>query len=119
MKIVQEVTVWKDVARQPNHVYLMDGDKAHAYSKWGEGVAEYFKTPLRLDRRGRKFVEVKDNPWKFKVTVEKPTGRTWEVAGSKGGTYTVTEDAGTWSCTCSGFTFRGRCRHVVETQASN
>jgi hypothetical protein len=118
MKIMQEITVWKDIVRQPNHVYLMDGDKIVAYSKWGKEPAETLRTPLRINRRGRKFVEVKDNPWKFKITVEKPTGRTWEVAGSKGGTYTVTEDAGTWSCTCSGFTFRGRCRHVTEIQTT-
>lgn len=113
MKVVQETTVWKDVGRQPNHVYLMDGDRAYAYSKWGEGPAEYFSKPLRMDRRGRKFVEV-PNRWGFKVVVNKPEGRTWEVKGSKGDNYTVTELDGKWSCTCSGFTFRGRCRHATE-----
>lgn len=118
MKVLQETTVWKDIAyRQPNHVYLMDGDRIYAYSKWGEGEPVYLKTPLRIDRRGRKFVAVPDR-WGFRADVreEPSTARTWEVLGSRGDAYTVTEDRGNWSCTCSGFTFRGRCRHVTELQ---
>ena len=122
MKIVQETTVWKGVEyRQPNHVYLMDGDRIYAYSKWGEGKPEYMKTPLRIDRRGRKFVEVKKNSWKFDLTLvaakeepEKPQGQTWTVTGSKGNQYFVNLNAGHWSCTCPGHGFRGRCRHVDE-----
>ena len=123
MKIVQETTVWKDVSyRQPNHVYLMDGDKVYAYSKWGQGPAEYMRTPLRIDRRGRKFVEVKNNPWNFDLNLvtaqeepEKPQGQVWTVAGSKGNKYFVNLSVGQWSCTCPGFGFRGKCRHVTET----
>jgi hypothetical protein len=123
MKIYQEVTEWKGVSyRQPNHVYLMDGDKAYAYSRWGEGEPEYFKNPSRLDRRGRKFVEVKKNPWGFNLKIksaeEKPAGKTWEVQGSKGNTYTVSLLDGRWSCTCPGATFRGSCRHI-EAQKQN
>ena len=121
MKIMQEVTVWRDVARQPNHVYLMDGDKAYGYSKWGEGSPEYFRNPLRLDRRGRKFVEVKRNTWKFNLNLVvekeetlKPAGQVWTVAGSKGNQYFVNLSAGHWSCTCPGHGFRGKCRHVDE-----
>lgn len=122
MKIVQETTVWKGIEyRQPNHVYLMDGDKVYAYSKWGTGPAEYMKNPLRIDRRGRKFVEVKKNPWKFdlglvapKEEIEEPKGQVWEIAGSKGNKYFVNLSAGHWSCTCPGHGFRGKCRHVDE-----
>ena len=123
MKIVQEITVWKDITyRQPNHVYLMDGDKVYAYSKWGQGPAEYMRTPLRIARRGRKFVEVKNNPWNFDLNLvtaqeepEKPQGQVWTVAGSKGNKYFVNLSVGQWSCTCPGFGFRGKCRHVTET----
>lgn len=125
MKIVEEVTVWKEISRQPNHVYLMDGDKVYAYSKWGQETPHYMKTPLRIDRRGRKFVEVKNNKWKFDLTIraeaevtEQPKGQTWTVSGSKGNTYIVSFDAGHWSCTCPGHGFRGRCRHVDELKES-
>jgi hypothetical protein len=123
MKIMQEVTEWKDVSyRQPNHVYLMSGDKAYAYSKWGEGPAEYFRNPTRLDRRGRKFIEVKKNIWKFDLEIhaqdeEKPQGQTWTVMGSRGDEYTVSLSAGRWSCTCPGATFRGTCKHIEHQKS--
>jgi len=43
-----------------------------------------------------------------------PQGRTWSVTGSRGDTYTVTELNGHVTCSCSGFKFRGQCRHVKE-----
>ena len=125
LKIVEEITEWDVDYRQPNHVYLMSGDKALAYVPWGKGKPVYFKTFQRMDRRGRKFVEVKQNPWKFDLSIRieeeesKPKGQTWQVPGSKGAEYTVSLDAGHWSCTCPGHGFRGRCRHVDELRASN
>jgi hypothetical protein len=107
MIAIKEVTVWKDVTRQPNHVYLMVGEKAVAYIKWGEGDPFYFKNPMRLDKRYRKFVELKDSPFNTQVKSE-----LIEVKGSKGNTYFVDPEANT--CTCPGFTFRGACKHTKE-----
>jgi hypothetical protein len=48
--------------------------------------------------------------------------RTFEVPASKGGTpYKVTQNGVTkkWSCTCSGWQFRQKCRHVTELQAKD
>jgi len=125
VKIVQEVTAWKVPYRQPNHVYLMSGDRVLAMSRWGKEPPEYFASPNRIDRRGRKFVELKKNPWRFDLSARsepedqgQPAGETWEVAGSKGNRYTVSRDSGRWSCTCPGHGFRGRCRHVDEVSAS-
>ena len=42
MEVIKEVTVWNVDFRQPNHVYLMDGEKVIAYQKWGEGEPIYF-----------------------------------------------------------------------------
>ena len=39
---------------------------------------------------------------------------TYDVVGSKGNTYTVTNDRGNWTCTCPGFGFRRKCRHITE-----
>lgn len=44
--------------------------------------------------------------------VNKPT--VWQVDGSKGSKYTVTQEGNRFSCTCAGFGFRKQCRHVDE-----
>lgn len=126
VKIVQEVTEWKVPYRQPNHVYVMSGDRVLAMSRWGTEHPEYFSIPNRINRGGRKFVEVTQDLWRFNFAamsalVEKqcqPQGETWEVAGSKGNRYIVTRDSGRWSCSCPGHGFRGHCRHVAEVSAS-
>ena len=121
---MREVTEWAVDYRQPNHVYLMSGDKALAYVPWGKGKPFYFRTFQRLDRRGRKFVEEKKNVWRFDLSIRleseeaKPTGQTWQISGSKGNEYVVSLDSGRWSCSCPGHSFRGRCRHVDELRAS-
>ena len=126
VKIMREVTEWSVPYRQPNHVYLMSGDRVLAMSAWGEEAPRYFQNPSRIDRRGRRFVEVKNNPWKFDLQIsvesdveQKPKGQTWIVVGSKGDQYTVSLSGGRWSCTCAGHGFRGRCRHVDELRASS
>lgn len=126
LKIMQEVTEWVGFARQPNHVYLMDGDRVYAVSQWGRSKPHYMKTFLRIDRRGRKFVEATTNKWRFDLSINvaepepvKPASQTWRVAGSKGNEYEVSLTGGAWTCSCPGHGFRGRCRHVDELRASS
>lgn len=58
MILVKETTKWDDVARQPNHTYLMSDtkDKAFGYFKW-HNPKEFtmFKKPIRIDTRYRTF----------------------------------------------------------------
>ena len=115
MKAFLETTVW-DTAT-PNHVYFLDDSKSKmfAYVKFGEGGPFKFKKPIRIDVRGRKFREV-PNTWGFSLKEEESQGRTWTVKGSKGDEYKITELDGHLNCTCSGFKFRGDCRHVKSIQ---
>lgn len=102
MKVLQEITQWPDNTR--NHTYwVTDGGKVVAYDR-GQGK-ETFQSPKNFDRRGRKFITLRiiDDP----VTLQ-PGQRL--VAGSQGNQYLVDDQAGT--CTCSGFKFRGQCRHL-------
>jgi len=120
MKAYKEITEWNSDFAVPNHVYFLNDsrDKMYGYVRSEDGVVQVFKKPYRFHVRGRKFTEVK-NTWNVTIDETKPVvGRNWEVKGSKGDVYTVTENRGSWSCTCSGFKFRNQCRHVLEIQQS-
>jgi hypothetical protein len=42
---------------------------------------------------------------------------TYEVLSSKGDkTYTVTDHGGTWTCTCAGFGWRRKCKHIEQAK---
>lgn len=109
MKWMLETTQW-DEAFQPNHIYLMDGEKAVAYIRLPSNETKVFSKPLKLDLRYRTFKEIA-GPLPGKVEVPE----TRKVQGSKGETYYVNDAEGT--CTCPGFKFRGTCRHLeVDTR---
>ena len=38
--------------------------------------------------------------------------KTFEVKGSKGNKYKVTQNGSSWSCECRGFQFRRDCKHI-------
>lgn len=107
MEAVVEITEWSGKSVLGNHTYLFDGSKMIAYVKRGETVPFYFKAPITIDKRGRKFVAVKVNP--FKAIKEKAT--IVKVSGSKGAVYSIDTEEKT--CTCPGYTFRGTCKHLV------
>jgi len=63
-----------------------------------------FKNPLKgFSKAHRKFTKIGERPEEFSNDVI-------VVQGSGGKTYTI-EDG---KCSCPGFTFRGRCKHVEE-----
>ena len=104
MEAVKETTKWKE-GPVPNHTYLLDGSHLVAYIKQGEAKPFWFSKPIKnFDRRGRTFV-------KESVTLfGAPKSTLREVPGSKGAVYLVDDEAKT--CTCAGFTFRGKCKHI-------
>jgi hypothetical protein len=107
MQAYKETTKWG--SKTPNHTYLLDGSKLVAYIKQGDTAPVYFKTPIKgFDQRGRTFVRVDSSPF------DKPVQdlATVEVTGSQGQSYFVNTEEKT--CTCSGFTFRGNCKHLKE-----
>jgi hypothetical protein len=113
MKILQEITDW-DV---PNHVYFANDskDKIYAYVKASGGEVERFKVPMKFKTSGRKFQEV-SNTWGFSPREELVlVGETHRVAGSKGAVYTVTNNRGSWTCTCPASKWQaGECKHIVQ-----
>lgn len=116
MKAFLEVTEWPD--KMSNGVYFMDDAKTKmwAYVSPGTSVAKVFKNPIRIDTRGRKFKVVKNTfgyvPPKETVVSANPT---WTIMGDK---YIVEKDGSVYNCTCSGFKFRGACRHITEVESN-
>ena len=84
--------------------------------KWAVSGQHWLEVPetLTLDRVGEYMVvaERVNAPQLVEV-------RTYEVQGSKGNTYTVVDNKGTWTCTCPGFGFRRKCRHITEVKNAN
>ena len=110
MKWFAETTDYRD--RVANGIYLLNDSKSKMYAfRPATGEIKVFKNPIRIDVRGRKFV-LNSVQFKTNVREEEPEGRVIEVRGSKGDVYKVVELNGNYSCTCSGFKFRGDCRHV-------
>ena len=117
MKWFAETTDYRDSV--PNGIYLLDDSKSkmYAFKPRGTGEIKTFRNPIRIDVRGRKF---KVNPVQYKTQVEEeqPEGRFWVVKGSKGDEYKVSELNGNYSCTCSGFKFRGKCKHAESVSVA-
>jgi hypothetical protein len=113
MKFYQETTLWED--NTPNGVYLLDDakEKMYAYVSPNSNIVKTFKNPIRISVRGRKFKVVK-NTYGYTIPGEKTEHPRWEVIGSKGDKYYVTQTDNGLSCTCSGFKFRSECKHVTQ-----
>ena len=79
--------------------------------KWAVSGQHWIEVPdtLTLDRVDEYMVvDQRFTP------AQSPDVRTYEVQGSTGSTYTVTQDGDTWTCTCPGFGWRRKCRHITE-----
>jgi hypothetical protein len=105
MVLVRETTKWT----APNHIYVLDDRMQNmiAYVPEGSNQVKKFRAPIAIDRRGRTFEPLED---------PEPT-TTVVVPGSKGQTYVVAQDGSV--CSCPGFQFRSKCRHVAEIQQKN
>jgi hypothetical protein len=123
MKILKEITDWDVEYRQPNHTYLVDNKgKTVAYAKWHSKTdVMVFKSRNTLDKRYRKFIEVK-HPALAKIAKEflkeekeeeqEVIGDKYTVESESGNVYTIIFNQGRYSCSCVGFGFRGKCKHI-------
>lgn len=103
MKIAREVTEW--VVDAPNHIYVFNDAMTRiiAYVPEGSNQVQKFKQPMDIDRRGRKFELLEDEPDQRVVT------------GSKGQRYYLTQADGQWVCSCPGYQYHGKCKHQQLT----
>ena len=123
MKYFQETTEWSD-NNVKNGLYYLDDSKTYMVAYQAPGQTEYkrFKSPIRIDKRGRTFKVVApgepDSMYIVKSadialqTPSKPQNHAIPVTGSNGAIYYVTKNMNTYVCTCSGFQFRRKCKHI-------
>jgi len=117
MILVKEITDdWVDVKRPPNHTYLMDDkmEKVLGYFKWhNPNDFEMLRTPLRLDRRYRKFKILQTG---YKFANDTTDTKQWVIEGSKGNKYVVLQDELGYNCSCVGFKYHGKCKHIEQVK---
>jgi SWIM zinc finger len=122
MKVIEEITEWDSEYSVPNHVYFVNDsqDKMFAYVAAGSVRVQEFKQPIKFSTIRRRFREV-ENRWGYAIPeAVKPEGQAWTVSGSKGATYTVTNAAGSWTCTCPAAKWqRGECKHIVKLKTKS
>ncbi len=109
IQALKEITEWQVDFKQPNHTYLVDGDKIIAYCPWHTGKPIFSTKKFVLNKRYRKFVEVNARQFKYFPTSAKENTKI--VIGSKGDKYIINLDKNT--CSCNGFKFRGKCKHFL------
>ena len=116
LKFYQETTKWAGATS--NHTYLLSKDRSKmlAYVPAGTRAVFKFKNPLRIDTRGRTFQVTEEN-FGYTADAVVNTNPQWQIKGSRGDVYTVEQTETGLTCTCSGFRFRGACRHIKEVQA--
>lgn len=123
MKVLQEITQWNLDYPIQGHIYFANDskDKIYAYIRASGGEVERFRVPMKFKVSGRKFKEIENT---FGYTVDdKPepievTSKQYTVPGSKGAVYTVTDDAGSWTCTCPASRWqKGDCKHIKALKA--
>lgn len=115
MILVREITAdWKDVSRSPNHTYLMSDNMStvYGYFKWhNPNEFEMLRTPVKIDTRYRKFKVLQRG---YEFAGQKQKNRSWLIKGSKGHEYVVEETDNGMSCSCVGFKYHGKCKHIDE-----
>lgn len=113
MKILQEITEWPD--NTPNHIYILsDKNKLVGYIKEGETEVNKLSGNIAFDKSRRKFTELLNENLLKQFEEPKSNNQKWDVKGSKGNMYVVEKEGNKYTCTCTGFNFRGDCKHIQE-----
>jgi hypothetical protein len=113
LEILKETTIWSD-GSNANHTYLLDGTKIIAYAKYGGHDVQVLKTQIKIDKRYRTFIKAQHSGLQkfIKFTPTKSNTRVFKIK-SKTKEYFVELSDYNYTCTCTGFSFRGKCKHIT------
>jgi len=82
--------------------------RSHSGTWYGIAGSVWIEVPV-----GTTLVELEDYMVFKRPEIPKDTGeKTWQVKGSKGNTYDVKLSSGNYTCTCVGFSWRRKCKHI-------
>ena len=128
MEIIQEITVWNCEYKVPNNIYLLNkAGKLIAYIKEGEDNINQLKSPMAFDKARRKFNKIQHDGLSKLIKDEKqdntkriiPKNVQLFNVNSNDRDYTVeVTDNRYFSCTCIGFGYRGKCKHIDAVKDS-
>lgn len=104
IRILKEVTDWGTENVSNGTYYVNEHGQLVAYMPKGGAYKEFNKPMKQFSTSRRKFKEL--------GTIDNGDSGT-PVKGSKGNTYYVKEG----KCSCPGFKFRQRCKHLLEVAA--
>jgi hypothetical protein len=113
-EILQETTIWTGHYGACNHTYLLDNsNNIIAYVKQGKSEVNILKSKIKIDKRYRKFIKVNHSGLSkiINKTIIQPNTRVFKVK-SNTKEYMVELINNQYTCTCTGFTFRGKCKHI-------
>jgi hypothetical protein len=110
MEVLQEITVWdKCEYKVANHIYVLNsGGKMKAFQNVSTGEWTIFPKSKHFEKTRRKFIKLDMQPPAGCID-QLPEGAV-VVTGSTGREYIVNNG----QCTCAGFKFRGKCKHISE-----
>ena len=128
MEIIKEITVWDCEYNVPNNTYLLNNKgKLIAYIKEGDSIINQLKTPLEFSKSRRKFIKIQHDGLSKLIKEEKqdnvkriiPKNVQLFNVNSNDRDYTVeVTDNRYFSCTCIGFGYRNKCKHVEAVKES-
>jgi hypothetical protein len=66
----------------------------------------------------RNLVKIEHAGKTLSAKIKKTAAKTWKVKSSRGNEiYTVINNSGAWSCTCVGFQYHRKCKHITNLQS--
>jgi predicted nucleic acid-binding Zn finger protein len=113
-EILQETTKWTGDYLACNHTYLLDNqNRIIAYIKHNDDQVNVLKTQIKIDKRYRTFIKVRNNALERLIpSTLKSNTRVFKVK-SNTKEYIVELNDSNYSCTCTGYSFRGKCKHIT------
>lgn len=124
-EILKEVTTWQSDFTVPNHTYLLDSKgNIIAHARASDGIVIESKSKnIKLNRRYRKFINV--NHSELSKLAPKNDGHDYSLSVGvrifkvKSGNhdYKIEVSGKRISCSCIGFGYRSKCKHVEAVRS--